>query len=124
MGKNHDERRRRPKDGREAGQPGHPYGVCPGCPWPLATPGPDMTDIADKCPGCLGCPVCFFVMLRKLEQSGLGFERQRVKSAHIFMCTTSEKRSPHPLMIFSLVFGRRIRYLLMLRTSLPTWRAQ
>jgi hypothetical protein len=64
-----------------------------------------MTDIADKCPGCLGCPVCFFVMLRKLEQSGLAFERQssfqwkdpskerykgpagfsRAKSAHIFM---------------------------------------
>jgi hypothetical protein len=25
-----------------------------------------MTDIADKCPGCLGCPVCVFVMLRKI----------------------------------------------------------
>jgi len=36
-----------------------------------------MTDIADKCPGCLGCPLCFFVMLRKLEQADLGFERQR-----------------------------------------------
>jgi len=43
---------------------------------PLATPGPDMTDIADKCPGCLGCPLCFFVMLRKLEQADLGLERQ------------------------------------------------
>jgi len=37
---------------------------------------PDMTDIADKCPGCLGCPLCFFVMLRKLEQADLGLERQ------------------------------------------------
>ena len=35
-----------------------------------------MTDIADKCPGCLGCPLCFFVMLRKLEQADLGLERQ------------------------------------------------
>src|SRR6516162_928307 len=31
--------------------------------------------------------------------------------------------TPHPLMIIALVFGRRIRYLLMLRTSLPTWRS-
>ena len=58
-------------------RPGHPYGMCPGCPWPLATPEPDMTDIADKCPGCPGCPLCVFVMLRKLERADLGFERQR-----------------------------------------------
>jgi len=41
------------------------------------TRGDEETDARPDNPDkCLGCPLCFFVMLRKLEQADLGLERQ------------------------------------------------